>query len=120
MENYYEKLVGLYEETKAAYDKLNGLQSALDRQVSRIYHDIEKSEFDLEKGNEYALRLKETLQNRRVVKDELKKLAPVYRMLRDNVSWVEEQYTKVVAKSYELKASLNVTKTINGVLSDIG
>jgi len=120
MENYYDKLVQLYEETKVAFDKLNGLQSALDRKVSDIYHSIEKTEFDPSNGFIFAMQLKETLQQRRVVKDELHKLFPVYRMLRDNLETVEERYNKAVAKSIELKSSLNVTKNIDGVLAEIG
>ncbi|MGG4467230.1 hypothetical protein ABER68_04225 [Paenibacillus alvei] len=120
MENYYEKLVGLYEETKATYDKLNGLQSALDKKVSSIYHEIEKSEFDPEGGHTYALKLKETLQYRRVIKDTLQQVSPVYNMLKNNMETVEERYTRAVAKGYELRESLNVRMTVDEVLELIG
>lgn len=120
MENYYEKLVGLYEETKAAYDKLNGLQSALDKNLSSIYHEIEKSEFDSDGGHSYALKLKETLQYRRVIKDTLQQVSPVYNMLKNNMETVEVRYTRAVAKGYELRESLNVRMTVDEVLELIG
>lgn len=120
MENYYEKLVGLYEETKTAYDKLNGLQSALDKKVSRLYHDLEANDFGPEEMQDFAVRLKETLQYRRVIKDSLQTVAPVYTTLRDNIETVEERYTKAVAKGYELRESLNVRMDIDQVLELIG
>lgn len=120
MENYYEKLVGLYEETKAAYDKMNKLQSALDKQISRIYHDLEANDFGPEELQEIAAKLKETLQYRRVIKDAHVTVTPVYTMLRDNMNTLEQRYTKAMAKGYELKESLNVKLTIDEVLELIG
>jgi hypothetical protein len=118
-ENYFEKLHGLNEEVNETFKNLNCLQSALDRKISDIYHDIERSEFDIAQGNEYAKRLKETLQYRRVIKDELARLMPVYNMLRSEVGKVDEQYNRAVRKGYELKQSLNVTLGIEEVLAAI-
>ena len=116
-ENYFEKLLGLNEEVNEAFKGLNCLQSALDRKISDIYHDIEKSEFDIAQGNEYARQLKETLQYRRVIKDELAKLMPVYNMLRTEVGKVSEQHDRAIRKGYELRQSLNVTLGIEEVLA---
>jgi hypothetical protein len=118
-ENHFEKLHGLYDEVKASFEHLNGLQSALDRKVSDIYHDIERFDFDIEQGNQYAKKLKETLQYRRVIKDEMARLMPVYNMLRAEVGKVEIQYNRAVSKGYELKQSLNVTLGIEEVLAAI-
>jgi hypothetical protein len=118
-ENYFEKLLGLNDEVNETFKSLNCIQSALDRKISDIYHDIERSEFDIAQGNEYAKRLKETLQFRRVVKDEMARLMPVYNMLRSEVGKVDEQYNRAVRKGYELKQSLNVTLGIAEVLAAI-
>lgn len=118
-ENYFEKLHGLYDEVKASYEQLNGLQSAFDRKVSDIYHDIEKSEFDIVQGNDYAIKLKETLQHRRIIKDELARLMPVYKMLRAEFGKVDEQHTRAMWKSCEIRQSLNVTLGIEEVLAAI-
>lgn len=120
MENYYEKLVDLYEETKATYDKLNGLQSALDKKVSRQYHLLEANDFGPEEMQDFAVRLKETLQYRRVIKDTLQQVSPVYNMLKNNMEAVEERYTRAVSKGYELRESLNVQMDIDEVLELIG
>jgi hypothetical protein len=121
-ENYFEKLLGLNDEVNETFKSLNCIQSALDRKISDIYHDIERSEFDIAQGNEYAKRLKETLQYRRVIKDEMARLMPVYNMLRAEVGKVDEQYHRAVRKGYELKQSLNVTLGIEEVLAalDVG
>lgn len=99
-EKFYGEIHGLYGEVRAAYEKLNGLQSSLDRKVSAIYHDIEKSgEFSESEGNDFAKNLKVTLRQRRVVKDELIRLQPVYQMLRSEIGKMDDQYDRVVRKS---------------------
>ena len=118
-ENYFEKLHGLYDEVKDAYENLNCMQSALDRKVSDIYHEIEKSEFDIVQGNDFAKQLKQTLQYRRVIKDELARLMPVYNMMKNEVGKVDEQYNRAIRKSYEIKESLNVTMGIEDVLAAV-
>ncbi|MEO2074847.1 MAG: hypothetical protein ABGX20_05570 [Bacillus sp. (in: firmicutes)] len=118
-QNYFEKLLGLNEEVNEAFKSLNCLQSALDRKIAEIYHQIEANEFDIAQGNEYAKKLKETLQYRRVIKDEMARLIPVYNMLRAEVGKVNEQYDRAVRKGFELKQSLNVTLGIEEVLAAI-
>ncbi|MED4687402.1 hypothetical protein [Peribacillus frigoritolerans] len=117
-EKFYGEIHGLYSEVRAAYEKLNGLQSALDRAVSSIYHDIEKSgEFSEAEGNDFAKNLKVTLQQRRVVKDELVRLQPVYQMLRSEIGKMDDQYDRAVRKSSEITQSLNVTMNIEDVFT---
>ncbi|MBK5500925.1 hypothetical protein [Peribacillus sp. TH14] len=117
-EKFYGEIHGLYGEVRAAYEKLNGLQSSLDRKVSAIYHDIEKSgEFSESEGNDFAKNLKVTLQQRRVVKDELIRLQPVYQMLRSEIGKMDDQYDRVVRKSSEITQSLNVTMNISDVFN---
>ncbi|MFD5851109.1 hypothetical protein ACFWGC_13040 [Cytobacillus pseudoceanisediminis] len=114
--NYFEKFQELYNEVKISYEKLNKLQSALDRKVSDIYHDIERTEFNIVQGHEIARTLKETLQQRRVVKEELALLFPVYNMLMEHSGRVDEQYNRAVRRSYSIKENLKVTMGIDEVL----
>ncbi|WP_071460755.1 hypothetical protein [Bacillus massilinigeriensis] len=116
MHDYFSQLVSLSEEVKAYYNRLNGLQSLLDRKVSAIYHDIEKNDIDAISGHDYALKLKETLQSRRIVKDELARLSPVYHMLRQQMETVEDQHEKAMRKSAEIRGQLNVSGDIGEVL----
>lgn len=117
-EKFYGQIHGLYSEVRESFEKLNGLQSALDRKVSAIYHDIEKSgDFSESEGNYYARQLKITLQQRRVVKDELVRLSPVYQMLRSEIGKMDDQYGRAVRKSSEITQSLNMTMNIEEVFN---
>jgi predicted nucleic acid-binding Zn-ribbon protein len=117
-EKFYDEIHGLYSEVRAAYEKLNGLQSALDRAVSSIYHDIEKSgEFSEAEGNNFAKHLKVTLQQRRVVKDELVRLQPVYQLLKSEIGKMDDQYDRAVRKSSAITQSLNMTMDIEDVFT---
>lgn len=115
--NYFDKFQELYVEVKASYEKLNKLQSALDRKVSDIYHDIERTEFNIVQGHEIARTLKETLKQRRVVKEELALLFPVYNLLTEHSGRVDEQYNRAVRRSYSIKENLKVTMGIDEVLA---
>lgn len=117
--DYYAKLHALNSDVMATYEKLRGLQSALDRKVSAIYHEIEKSEFDEAGGNSFAKQLKITLQHRRVVKDELIRLGPVYHMFRSEIDKVDDLYKRNARKSTEITKSLNVTMAIEDVLATL-
>lgn len=118
-ESYFNRLVGLNEEVKEAFNRLNNLQSALDRKISDHYHTIEKNDFDIEQGFEFARQLKQTLQFRRVVKDELARLLPIYNMLKTETVRVEDQYARAIRRSYEIKESLNSTMDIEEVLASV-
>lgn len=116
-ECYFGKLQQLYTEVRASFNKLNKLQSALDVKVSEIYHEIEKAEFSVEEGHEYARKLKETLQMRRVVKQEIALIMPTYNMLREQTGRVDEQYSRAVRKNFAIQESLNVTMGIDEVFA---
>lgn len=115
--NYFSKLADLFTETKEQYERLNGLQSALDRKVSEAYHTLEKSEeLTAEESCEFTKKLKQTLQYRRVIKQEIALVLPVYLSLKDQVGKVEEQHLRAVRKSMEIQQSLNVTLELCEVL----
>jgi len=114
---YYNKLSDFNAEVKSARDQLNALQSALDRKVADIYHDIERKEnITMNESHTIMAELKKTLEHRRVIKDELKRLDPLFYFLRDNMSQVESQYEKAKRKSYEIRESLNAQLTIDDVI----
>ncbi|OHX42350.1 hypothetical protein [Cytobacillus oceanisediminis] len=119
METYFDKLSALYADTKTQFERLNGLQSALDRKVSEIYHIVEKTDFNLTEGHELARKLKETLQQRRVIKQEIALLMPVYQSLKEQMAKIEEQHNRAVRKSCEIKDTLNVTLDLTQVLAAV-
>ncbi|MCA1319785.1 hypothetical protein LC085_07645 [Bacillus tianshenii] len=120
-QQYYAELKKLQSEVSEAFTRLNTLQSALDKEVSRIYHDIEKLEtMDAEQSYIIMRDLKETLLHRRVVKDEVKRLQPIYNMLRSQTGQVDEQFARAMKTSFEIRRQLNTTASIDDVLASMG
>lgn len=117
IECYFGKLQQLYTEVRAFHDKLNKMQSALDSKVSALYHELEKSEFSIAEGQEFTRTLKETLQMRRVVKQEIALIMPVYNMLKEQTGRVDEQYSRAVRRTFAIQESLNVTMNITEVFA---
>jgi len=117
---YYDKLAELYAEMKGEFERLNMMQSAMDKTISNEYHQLEKSpELTVEQGYEFAKRLQDILKKRRVIKQELGLIIPVFFSLKDEMGKIEDRYTKSVRKGYELKQSLNVTMRLEDVLESI-
>lgn len=120
-EECFYRLQELHAYVKDSHETLNRFQSVLDKQLAQAYHDIERSgEFDMAEGNKHAKKLKEILTNRRLVKDELARLQPVYNFLRHEVDRTSEQYQRAVRRSYELRQELNVTEDLGRVYAAFG
>jgi hypothetical protein len=121
MNNYYEKLSELFNEMKSEFERLNTVQSALDKQLSRAYHDLECLPCldSAEQGHEFAVRIHDILKRRRVIKQELGLIIPIYFSLKDEMGKIEDRYRKSARKGYELKQSLNVTMRLEDVLESI-
>jgi hypothetical protein len=116
---YYDQLRSLHADVSVTHERLNRSLSVLDRQLSAVYHEIEKhGDIDEAYGLGAALLLQSILRKRRVIKDELFRLYPVYNMLKLNMADVETRYSKVAANSVKIRRSLNVTLTIEEVLTN--
>lgn len=114
-DSYLQQLHTLHAGVSETYNRLNRMQSEMDRQISGVYHEIEKMEIDEVTGPAAVKLLQDVLRKRRVVKDELIRLQPIYCMLADHVDETEKQYRKRVAKSDEIRRSLNVTLNFNDI-----
>jgi hypothetical protein len=120
MNNYYEKLTELFNEMKAQFEQLNTLQSAFDKRVSALYHELEKAgDLDVAEGHAFAETLQDTLRRRRVVKQEIALMLPTYLTLKDQIGKIEEHHTRALRKTFEIKDSLNVTMELSDVLQAI-
>ena len=113
----YEQLRGLYYEVTSFYDELNRHQSQYDKQISEIYHELEKVELNHVNAYEYAIKLQDVLRKRRVVKDELARLQPIRNYVNATFNELQKQIDRVVSKSNEIRKSLNVTLSISEVLN---
>jgi hypothetical protein len=118
--NYFDKLSALYTEMKAQFDQLNMLQSLFDKQVSALYHELEKAgDLDVAEGHAFAETLQDTLRRRRVVKQEIALMLPTYLALKDQIGKIEEHHSRALRKTFEIKDSLHVTMEIGEVMSTI-
>ncbi|WP_019241491.1 MULTISPECIES: hypothetical protein [Bacillus] len=118
-QGYFQRYNELFEEIKTAYDRLSSLQSVYDKKISVIYHDVEKAELNEVVGLELAQRLKRTLQERRIIKDEFVKVQAIYNLLKQETPKIKEHYNRAEHKGYELRQQLNTTLTAEEVLASL-
>lgn len=116
-QSYFDALLALRDEVNSAFTLLNRKQSELDRQVTAIYHELEKCELDADSGFAAAVLLQDVLRRRRVVKDEISRMAPLFKFLSDHTGGLIQNYHKRAAKSEEIRRNLNVTLTLEEVIS---
>lgn len=117
---YFDKLNALYTEMKAQFDQLNMLQSLFDKQVSSLYHELEKAgDLDVAEGHTFAETLQDTLRRRRVVKQEIALMLQTYLAIKDQIGKIEERHSRALRKTFEIKDSLNVTMEISEVMNTI-
>ncbi|WP_394136896.1 hypothetical protein [Cytobacillus oceanisediminis] len=120
-ENCFNKLQELSKEVKASHEKLNKLQSAIDKLISDQYHELERKEdFSISEGDAFARTLKETLHKRRLIKDELARLYPIYNLFRDEIANVDDNYRKAVRKSFNKQQAINANICLEQVFEEFG
>lgn len=66
-----QSLADSLSEMQEQFDTLSRIQSACDRQVASIYHEIETATFNACDGYKYAKKLQEALKQRRTVKNQV-------------------------------------------------
>jgi hypothetical protein len=87
----YEGIISNYELLRTQLDQLKSMQSMLDKELSKIYHEIEVTKFNASEGFKYAKRIQEITQTRRVVKSELLAIQSIVKHLPfkelDNITY---------------------------------
>ncbi|WP_423410241.1 hypothetical protein AABM38_10070 [Heyndrickxia sp. MSNUG] len=117
----FDKLEALCKEVRQSHEKLNKAQSAVDRHISDIYHQIERSEgFNMSEGDAYARKLKEALHKRRLIKDELARLYPVYDVFRNGIDEVDDHYRRAVRKSFNRELALKEKVNLSDIFEEFG
>lgn len=114
--NYIDQLHKLNKTVSGTFEGLTRMQSSIDKELSVVYHEIEREEIDVYNGYLYAKRLQEVLKRRRVVKDEIARLSSFKSTLENTVKDDDSRYERVAKKSEEVRNSLNVTMTINDIV----
>jgi hypothetical protein len=115
-DTFYEQLDRLYREVTRFYNELNKHQSRYDKELSALYHELEKAELTPTSGYEFALKLQDVLRKRRVVKDEMARLQPIYNYVAQTFYTLQKQIERAISQSKRVRKSLNVTLSINEVL----
>ncbi|GAA4833155.1 hypothetical protein GCM10023310_08210 [Paenibacillus vulneris] len=106
---YVEQSRSLHDSVKNAYAQLSEHLSQLDRTINEVMHEIEKREIhDVESGYAAAKMLRDLLRQRRVAKDQLLLMRPVFLMLeRADITEMDKQFRRVLANSIRIRESLN-------------
>ncbi|MFC7063967.1 hypothetical protein [Halobacillus seohaensis] len=117
---YFEEFTKIHEKVVTRFEQLNAAQSELDKALAREYHELERRDDDYSTADGYEMskRIKTILNRRRIVKDELVRLQPMYCLLQKNYGQVVEDYRKRSEKGDQLKQSLNATMSIEEVMAD--
>lgn len=120
-ESCFVKLEALCQEVRESHEKLNKAQSAVDRHISDIYHSVERAEeFTVEEGDAIARKLKEALHKRRLVKDELARLYPVYDIFRNGIGEVDANYRRSVRKSFNREQAIKAQVNLGDIFEEFG
>ncbi|WP_028560910.1 hypothetical protein [Paenibacillus pinihumi] len=115
VDSYLARYRNLNSEVMSKYQKLTNALSEVDREVSAIYHEIEKLDLTETCGHAAAVMLQQVLHRRRVIKGELAQLLPLFRALNGQCSKVIQKHREQAAKNDEIRRSLNVTLTIEDI-----
>lgn len=115
-EKPYEDLRKTYQSIKQTYRKLIGEQSKVDKQISALYHELEKTDLSEELGYQYSRALQNLLRKRRVVKDELIPFEILNRELGKAMPNLDEHIMRNRINSENIRTELNVSLSIREVV----
>lgn len=116
-ETPYENLRQTYQTIKRTYGKLVGELSKLDKQISALYHELEKTDLSEESGYQYSIALQNLLRRRRIVKDEMIPFEIMRRELGKSLPTLEEHINRNRMKSESIRSQLNVSISIDQVVN---
>jgi hypothetical protein len=114
-DTYLAQLHALNAGVNGTQDRLSGLLSAADKEISNITHMLERTELDEASAYSAMMFLKNALHRRRTVKDEIARLIPIRTMLAANVEETDKRHRKMVAISDEIQRELSVILKIEDI-----
>lgn len=115
VDGYLAQYRQLHSEVMSKYQRLQNALSAADRQISAIYHEIEKTDLTYASGHAAAVMLQSVLRRRRVVKGEIAQLRPLHESITKTYDKVVHQHREQAAKDEQIRRQLNVTLTIEDI-----
>lgn len=115
-EGPFEKLSRTHSEVKHTYYRLKSEMSKTDKQISNLYHELEKTDLTEELGYQYSIALQNLLRKRRVIKDEFIPIDIMFQSMSESIENLKERIGRNREKSEEIRSSLNVSLKIAEVL----
>jgi hypothetical protein len=119
-DNYHHNLLETCGHIRDTYKKLGRMLSAIDRQISGLYHSVEKTDEDELDAIAYMTQLKALLVRRRAVKDELARLKLFNGLAKHVEGEVGLHYENILRASFEVRQSLNARMTVDTVAEEMG
>lgn len=113
----YTKMKKAYETIKHDYHKLRRELSCVDKQISDLYHELEKTDLSEEMGYQYSVALQNLLRKRRVIKDEYIPLGILQDAFQGSFKQAKKRLLGNKSKSEEIRNSLNVSISIDEVVN---
>lgn len=105
---YLAQLHSLSASVTGTQERLSRLLSEVDCEVSDLYHEIERTDFDEASAFSAMTMLQNALHRRRIVKDEMALLTPVRKLLADNLKDTVRSHRRIVAASDKIRRYVNL------------
>jgi len=109
---HYEQLRNTHHSVADTRRRLLEKLSELDKEVSKYYHELEKSDVREMSKALFLEGLQETLRKRRVVKEELRGINAIYDTTRKSVENLNESLQRTRNKSEKTRDQFNARLTI--------
>jgi len=116
-ESTYSQMRDSYDTIKRNHRKLRHELSQVDKQISALYHELERTDLCEELGYQYSVALQNILRKRRVIKDELIPLQILQDTFRDSFEQAHKRLSGNRSKSKKIRESLNVSISIDQVVN---
>ncbi|KMJ59390.1 hypothetical protein AB685_00415 [Bacillus sp. LL01] len=117
-DGYYRTLVETYREVINTYEKLNAILSALDKEISRLYHQLELCPVEELDSILFTSQLKDVLAKRRAIKDEKARISPFYQLAQEAVDEIEKRHRRTISRT--LKNQIKSPYTAWDVAEELG
>jgi hypothetical protein len=115
---YARRMQALCDEVDRVYTALNSEQSRYDKQVSGIYHELEKVELDEASGFAAVVTLQDVLRKRRVIKDEFTAIDRLRAVMSGCMADACKELSRQADKHARWCADFRITLSISDVIDE--
>lgn len=116
-EEPYADMREAYDSIKQTHRKLRWELSQVDKQISALYHELEKTDLTESLAGQYSVALQNLLRKRRVIKNEFIPIEIIRNTFKESFERSHEALLRNRDKSEEICESLKVSLTIDEVIN---